>query len=100
MTNALTQNPIMIDTAGAALAIPSPCLIKCIQWVDDNADIADNDDLLFVINGATVTLKPQLNLSNPVHGVAYEVNFGGKPYNCQSLTVTTIDNGQLLIWLE
>jgi hypothetical protein len=100
MTNALTTNPIMIDTAGANLAIPKPMLVKCIQWVDDNADIADNDDLLLVINGATVTLKPQLNLSNPVKGVAYEVNFGGKPFLINRLTVTTIDSGQLLFWLE
>jgi hypothetical protein len=100
MTNALTQNPIMIDTAGDTSMIQTPMQIRCIQWVDDAADIADNSDLVFVIDQATVTLKPQLNLSNPSRGVAFEMNFGCSARHCNYFRVTTIDAGQLLIWLK
>lgn len=100
MTNQLTTNPIRLDTTGATSRITSNLQIKLIQWIDDNADIADNDDLVFVIDGVTIPFKIQLNLSNPIKGVAYEANFGGKPFKCNRFSLTTMSHGQLLIWLE
>lgn len=97
MANNLTGNPIYIDAA-AASSITTPKRIQLIQWVDDNADIADGDDLVFVINGQTVTIKQQIGSDVGMIGsVFYEARF---PLGllASSFSVTTIDHGALLVW--
>jgi hypothetical protein len=100
LSNSIINNPRMIETPTDS-RMEGPLFIKLIQWVDNRADIVDGDDLEFTMDGATVKVKAQLNLTNPVNGVAYEDRFGGNTYKVSdNMSVTTIDSGQLLIWLE
>ena len=56
MANNLVTNPMTVDTA-ATLWSNSVKYVKQVQWLDDGADIADDDDIVLVINGATITGK-------------------------------------------
>ena len=55
MANDLVTNPMTVDTA-ATLWSNSVKYVRQVQWMDDGADIADDDSVL-VINGATITGK-------------------------------------------
>jgi len=96
MANALTGNPITIDTAATAWSANK--YVQLIQWIDDNADIADDDDILLVINGVTVTGKIQLGANTVNNLVVWEMAFN-PPMRIESFVVTTLDHGLLVVWL-
>jgi len=62
MANNLVTNPMTVDTA-ATLWSNSVKYVRQVQWMDDGADIADDDDIVLVINGATITGKIQLTVN-------------------------------------
>jgi len=99
MANDLTGNPLVVDTA-ATLWSKSLKYIREIQWIDDAADIIDDDDLVVVINNATITGKIALT-ANTVNNLAV---WKSGPFNpgipVSNFIVTTIDHGSLLIWLD
>jgi hypothetical protein len=97
LSNDLTGNPLVIKTATDS-RITGPLFINGIQWADYDSGMADDDDLVFVLDGSTVTAKAQLNLINPSNNVAYE--FNGCFKVSSRFEVTTIDSGQLLVWLR
>lgn len=102
MANNLNSNPVYIDAA-ASSTLSGLSRIQLIQWVDDNADIANDDDLVMVINGVTVTIKPQRHetpASVDGGGVVYEAGPFSRPIAVTDFSVTTIDHGALLVWLE
>ena len=99
MANNLVTNPMTVDTAGT-LWSNSVKYVRQVQWLDDGADIADDDDIVLVINGATITGKIQLTVNTVNNLCVWE--FG--PFNpgvpVDSFIVTTIDHGLLLIVLQ
>lgn len=97
MANALTGNPITVDTA-ATLWTASNKYVQLIQWVDDGADLTDDDDILLVINGVTITGKIQITNNTMNNLVAWEMAFN-PPMRIESFVVTTLDHGLLVIWL-
>lgn len=99
MANALTGNPMTIDTAATIWSTGAPKYVKLIQWIDDNADIADDDDLVIAINGVTITMKVQLTANAIGSPVVWELNFGGQPFSVSKFVVTTIDHGTLVVYL-
>lgn len=98
MANSIAGNPKTFDTAGATSVISSPFRCQLIQWVDDNADMADNDDLVFVINGTTVTLKYQKTTDVGSAGVVYYEAAFPLGLSIGSFSITTIDKGLLILW--
>jgi len=97
MPNDLTGNPIYIDAA-ANSAFTGPKRVQLIQWVDDAADIADGDSLVYVVNGKTTTIVQQIPTDVGMIGpIFYEARF---PLGLMvhSFSVTTIDHGALHIW--
>jgi len=96
MANSLTGNPIYVDAA-ANSAITTPKRIQLIQWVDDAADIADDDDLVFVVNGLTITQKVQITDNTANNTVFYQAHFP-LGFLMSSFSVTTIDHGALILW--
>ena len=100
MANQATANPIVIDTAAAGDVFTGPQTVRLIQWIDDAADIADNDDLVMSINGVTLTTK--LQLDNPGGTGLAQWTIG--PFNpgisVKSLKVTTLDHGVVHVWLD
>lgn len=110
MANVTDSNPISIDTA-AAIWAKTPKYIRQIQWIDDAADIADDDDLVIVVNGVTITTKIQIaNTAGATPVEAVTPNIGNicvweiGPFNpgiaVHSFAVTTIDHGVLLVWID
>ena len=73
--------------------------IKQIQWVDDNADIVDNSNLVLIINGVTIEYTPQktsdIGWQPPV---CAEIGPFAKGVLINSFVVGSITEGQLLIW--
>ena len=102
MGNQTGSNPIVVDTGAATNLIVGPQTIRLIQWIDDNADIADGDDLVIKINGVTLTTKIQLQADDSV-GLGLAMWTIG-PFNpgisAKSVQVTTIDHGTVHIWLD
>lgn len=100
MANQVTANPWVLDTAMAA-AETTLRTIKLIQWVDTTAEIVDDDDLAFTLNGATVAVKfhEETNVgSNPV--VAYQAGPFHPPLKAAEFQLTVIDGGALIVWFN
>lgn len=96
MANLLTDNPVYIDTAASSTVTNKRIVL--IQWIDDAADIIDDDDLVFVINGVTVTIKYQKTTDVGGAGVVYYEAAFSTPIFASTFSVTTIDHGALLVW--
>lgn len=107
MGNTLTSNPVYVDTAATAWS--GPGTVRLIQWCDDNADIADDDDLSITVNGVTIAVKAQIGTTGggtPVEDVSPNVGnvcvWQIGPFNpgipVTDFIVNTIDHGVLLIW--
>jgi hypothetical protein len=95
--NVLTGNPMTVDTA-ATLWSSANKYVQLIQWIDDAADIANDDDILLVINGVTITGKIQMTADTIGNLVVWEMAFN-PPMRIESFVVTTLDSGLLVIWL-
>ena len=96
MANLLTSNPMRVDTAATIITVPTRVLL--IQWIDEAADIADDDDLNITINQTAIAAKIALT-ANAIGNIAV---WTIGPFNpglmVNNLVVTTIDNGALLIF--
>ena len=100
MGNNLTSNPKYIDTA-AGSTISGLMSIQELQWLDDNADIANDDDLDFTFNEVTIHVKPQRHetaTSVDGGGVVYQAGPFALPIAATDFVVNTIDHGVLLVW--
>jgi hypothetical protein len=97
MSNQLTSNPIIFDAAASA---SGTYLVRQIQWVDDAADIADDDDLVLTINGVTFTHKIALAANTVNNTVVYQAGPFNPGIRVIDFTVTTIDHGILVVWID
>lgn len=97
MANSILGNPKVFDTAGATSVISKPFRCQLIQWIDNAADIADDSDLVFVVNGESVTHKIAMTANELGNTVVYEASF---PLGLvvSSFSITTIDAGELVLW--
>ena len=96
MTNQKTGSVIRIFDTVTGGEEMRDFILRELIWLDDNADIADNDDLVFKLNKETITIKVQQNLSN---GSPAAFRLG--PYNpgipINQFQVTTLDAGVILM---
>lgn len=101
MANNLNSNPMYVDTAAVVLAGPSVSKIRAIQWIDDNADIADNADLDITFNTTTFHVKIQrATTPSGEGGTIYEMGSFNPGIPCGYLQVNIIDAGIVLIWRD
>lgn len=98
MANSILGNPKVFDTAGATSVISKPFRCQLIQWIDSAADIADNDDLVFVVNGESVTIKYQKTTDVGDAGVVYYEAVFPLGLVISSFSITTIDGGNVILW--
>ena len=100
MGNDLNGNPMYVDTAAALWTAGYPKSVRLIQWIDDAADIVDDDDLALAINGITFTGKIQLTANTLNNICVWQLGPFNPGMPVQSFTVTTIDHGILYIWFD
>lgn len=102
MANQTDGNPIIYDTATGAEWNGTKHVVL-VQWVDDNADVATDDDLVFEVNGVTFTGKIQ------VHGTAasidrplvhYQIGPFATPMAWTDFALKILDNGAFVVWLD
>lgn len=99
MGNNLVTNPMTVDTA-ATLWSNAPRRVRLIQWIDDAADIADDDDLVISLNGATITGKIALTANTINNLCVWEFGPFDNGILVDTFIVTTIDHGILVIVVE
>ena len=97
MANQTAGNPAIFDTTGSLSGLK---YIRQIQWVDDAADIADDADMVLTINGVTFTHK----LQHTNNAASSTVFYNAGPFNpglpVTDFTVTTLDAGTIVVWLD
>ena len=102
MANKIDSNPLFFDAASAACGWTDELKkVLQIQLVDDNADIADNNNLIMEINGVTVEHTAQK--TTDVGWQPPVINVAGPFANGIPVTdflLTTMTAGNLIIWLE
>lgn len=96
MANQVSGNPIVMDTAAT---LSGRTTIRQIQWVDDAADIADDDDLVLKMNGVTITGKVALTANELGTLVLYQAGPFNPGIDVEDFQVVTIDHGSLVVWL-
>lgn len=98
MANITAGNPIIVDTAATIWTDTRNVVL--MQWVDDANDIADGDDLQLGFNGTDITIKLQITDNTANNAVFWQAGpfSSGIPVN--NFVVTTIDHGELHIWLQ
>lgn len=107
MANKTDTNPMVLDSAAAiwtsapsATRSHAPKYVRLIQWIDDNADIADDDDLVVVINGATITGKIALGANTVNNLCVWQLGPFSPGLPVSDFTITTIDHGVLLVFVD
>jgi hypothetical protein len=99
MANALTGNPVYIDTA--ANSTMNDVKIQQLQWIDTATSIVSGDDLSFTLDTVTVAIKA--NVFTAVGDgkvIVYEFGPFGFPVFAGTFVVNVIDNGAVLVWLK
>ncbi len=100
MANQTTGNPVVFDTTTGA-TISGISHVRLIQWVDDNADIADNANLIMSINGATLEATLQRGATPDGPGaVLWEIGPFNPGVPCTDITVSTLSAGHVVIWRD
>ncbi len=96
MASDLTNNPLRMDADDDTI---DKVTVQQIIWSNTAADeIADNDDLIIVVNGTTLNFRCDLKTAM-AGAVCVSMGPWAKPVYCSDVTITTIDSGELQIWL-
>ena len=91
------ENPVLF-TAPASGVLPGPNRVRLIQWVDANADAADNANLIMEINGVTVEATVQRGVAPDGQAVLWQKRFD-KPMVIKNFNITTMTAGNVHLWL-
>ena len=101
MSNNVTSNPLLVDTAAASTEVWSGVKkVQLIQWVDDNGDIPNGGNLIIIVNGVSLEATIVRATASDLGGegaVLWEMQFplGVKIWSFQ---VPTMATGHLHIW--
>lgn len=96
MANQTTTNPYVLDTGAT---ISTRMKIQQIQWIDDAADVADDNVLDFDINGQNFTGKLAMTANTLNNLCVYQAGPFTTPIECHEFILNTITKGELVIWL-
>ena len=104
MANDEGPNIIRCDTAATIISSTNgPKRVLAMQWVDDvgaaGGIIANTEGLIMRINGVLVQIEVTAVATQLAGGVAWSVEFS-QPFIIDSLVVSTIDGGTLIVWCE
>jgi len=102
MANQTAANPLVYDTTSGA-SWEGIKYVKLFQWVDLNEDIANSDMCSFVVNGVTLEVEVQVEVTAN-YGIVGPVIWQIGPFNdgipWQDFSLNTLDGGAVHIWVE
>lgn len=100
MASQTDSNPIRMEGA-ATVWNDNVRKVRLIQWVDDNADLADNSSLVLNINGVALTVVIQLDADDVSWkgAVAWQIGPFSPGIPVSDFVVTTMGTGHLHIWV-
>ena len=91
------KTPMTIDIATSVQGLKS---FRLVQWVDDNADIADGDDLNITLGGQVIAIKVQRGATPDGNVAVWTLGPFNPGIRSNGITVTTIDHGTLLVFYD
>lgn len=100
MSNVVSSNPLIIDTAGADVLVSGPLRIMAFNWVPSD-DIATGDGVTVTDKHAVVKYADNVGdtgtAANTLRGRSFVLP---KPLVIDGLVVSVLDDGTLYIYLE
>ena len=99
MANLIDQNPLILDTAAATVALSSYLEITNIRWVDYNNDIADGDAVVLKDAAGLVVWESRVTATGA--GVPLDVKDGidfATPFIMKGLIASTLTHGKVYIY--
>ena len=101
MSNVLTGNPVVVDTAAATALLTGKINITKIRWWDSGADIAEGDSAVVQDRAGNVVWSHRAGGVGTVGGFVPPVESDFVPsFNIQGLLVPTLTHGTLHIYLD
>jgi hypothetical protein len=102
MSNAIDQNPFILDTGGSSAVVSSMVAITNIRWVDYNNDIADGDQVVLKDVAGKVIFEARITGT----GAGVPIGGGGPvdfidfivPFKAKGLILTTLTHGKLYVY--
>jgi len=95
MANQTGSNPKIFDANTGTIV--GHFTLRLLQWVDDNADVADNGNLVFTMNGVTFEATIQRAAAPDGAAVLWQIGPFNPSMPCHDLSIATI-SGHLHIW--
>lgn len=90
-------NPVVMDTDDDSI---SAVWVQQILWVNcEAAKLTTDDQLTLTINGTAVNMNA-LTANAGAGAVIAQMGPFAKPVYVETLTVTLIEGGQVVVWLE
>jgi len=90
------HNPIVVDATDTTLWSGTK-YVRQAQWIDDAGDLATDDSLVLLVNGATVTAKIAA-IDTTVSTTHYSVGPFNPPMPWSNVGVT-LPRGIFVIWI-
>jgi len=105
MANQINSNPIVIDTTNTTVIASGATTrsLRLIQWVDDDANIANASTLGITINGVSLTFTAAMETTanyGQVPLVAWQVGPFNPGINVSHLVVDDMAEGNIHIWFN
>jgi len=101
MSNTLTSNPIIVDTAAATVLLTGPLNITKIRWYDSGADIAEGDSAVVQDAAGNVIWAHRMGGVGTVADLVPPVESSFIPgHRSSGLLVPTLTHGTLHIYLD
>lgn len=102
MANNTKSNPLYFDTASGANWSGNKDVVL-FQWVDLNEDIVDGDMCSFTVNGVTLQVEIQVEVTanyGMLGPVVWQIGPFAKAIPWADFTLNTLNHGAIHIWME
>lgn len=94
--------PIVATTSAMGInLVDNGCMLRLIQWIDDNADIANDATLVMAINGQTLTAKLQFTSDVAMSPITiWQIGPFNPGIRVDNINITALATGAVHIWFD
>ena len=100
-SDTVTTNPYVVTAAAAGWKwYDVSKQVILIQWIDDNADIGDNSNLIMTVNGQALEATIQIETDKAAisGAVVWQIGPFAKPVSVSDFKVATMSAGNVHVW--